>query len=214
MKEQRLDLLEGVHLAVDKGEFVSIMGRSGSGKSTLLHLIGLLDAPDQGEIKIMGQSFNDVTTDTVTDFKKNAIGYVFQQYNLFPNLSVIDNLCMPFYFEPYRDVREVSQYALELLQQLGLASRKDYLVKHLSGGEQQRVALIRCMLSRPPILLADEPTGSVDADSEEEIMKLLRSMNDTAIIVVTHNEKYKEISDSVYGLEHRKLTCWKGTSLA
>lgn len=200
-----LDVLEDIQLSVHQGEFVTIMGRSGAGKSTLLNLIGLLDVPDRGEIKVIGRSFSDIRLDDVAEFKKRHIGYIFQNYNLFKKLTVRENLKLPFYLDSEVCLKEIENEAYELLERFHLKDKIDETVGFLSGGEQQRVALIRCILSHPQIILADEPTGSIDSVNENEFIKLLKSLVNTTIIVVTHNDKYKAFSDVVYYLEDKKL---------
>jgi putative ABC transport system ATP-binding protein len=179
--------LDGVNLIVRPGELLSVMGPSGSGKSTLLHLIGALDRPTDGQILIRGQDL-----DTVKDldrFRNEEVGFVFQLHNLIPTLNAVENVEIPLYEQPLSEKKR-RQKAAELLELVGLGDRLDHLPSQLSGGQRQKVAIARALVNDPTIVLADEPTGNLDSQSGQEVMALLRELNEkqgTTIIVVTHD---------------------------
>jgi ABC-type lipoprotein export system ATPase subunit len=179
--------LDGVNLIVRPGELLSVMGPSGSGKSTLLHLIGALDRPTEGQILIRGQDL-----DTVKDldrFRNEEVGFVFQLHNLIPTLNAVENVEIPLYEQPLSEKKR-RQKAAGLLELVGLGDRMDHLPSQLSGGQRQKVAIARALVNDPAIVLADEPTGNLDSQSGQDVMALLRELNerqDTTIIVVTHD---------------------------
>jgi ABC-type lipoprotein export system ATPase subunit len=179
--------LDGVDLIVRQGELLSVMGPSGSGKSTLLHLIGALDRPTEGQILIRGQ---DLTTVKNLDrFRNEEVGFVFQLHNLIPTLNAVENVEIPLYEQPLSEKKR-RQKAAELLGLVGLGDRLDHLPSQLSGGQRQKVAIARALVNDPAIVLADEPTGNLDSQSGEDVMVLLRELNErqgTTIIVVTHD---------------------------
>jgi putative ABC transport system ATP-binding protein len=181
--------LRGLTLEIADGEFVAIMGPSGSGKSTLMHLIGALDAPNQGHILLNGIDIAQQNGDQLAELRGKKIGFVFQTFNLVPTLSALKNVELPMIFQkvPRRERRE---RARRLLEQVGLGDRLHHKPSELSGGECQRVAIARALANDPDILLADEPTGNLDAESGEQIMQILKKLNEErkmTIIVVTHN---------------------------
>jgi putative ABC transport system ATP-binding protein len=181
--------LRGLTLEIADGEFVAIMGPSGSGKSTLMHLIGALDAPNQGHILLNGIDIAQQNGDQLAELRGKKIGFVFQTFNLVPTLSALKNVELPMIFQkvPRRERRE---RARRLLEQVGLGDRLHHKPSELSGGECQRVAIARALANDPEILLADEPTGNLDAESGEQIMQILKKLNEErkmTIIVVTHN---------------------------
>ncbi|TEU13285.1 MAG: ABC transporter ATP-binding protein [Anaerolineales bacterium] len=179
--------LDGVNLIVRQGELLSVMGPSGSGKSTLLHLIGALDRPTEGQILIRGQ---DLTTVKDLDrFRNEEVGFVFQLHNLIPTLNAVENVEIPLYEQPLSEKKR-RQRAAELLELVGMGDRMDHLPSQLSGGERQRVAIARALVNDPAIVLADEPTGNLDSQSGQDVMTLLRELNErqgSTIIVVTHD---------------------------
>ncbi len=188
-------VLHGVDISARKGEFLSIVGQSGSGKSTLLHLIGLLDGPDEGEIHLDGQRIDDLPARTRDELRNRVFGFVFQFYHLLPELSLIENVLSPLMirhsvFSYWKQRRGFNDAAREMIDRVGLGHRLSHRPSELSGGEMQRAAIARALVARPEILLADEPTGNLDAGSGREIMDLLVRLNEQealTIIMVTHD---------------------------
>ncbi|GAY25900.1 ABC transport system protein [Desulfurococcaceae archaeon AG1] len=181
--------LRGVSLSIDKGSFVSIVGPSGSGKSTLLHLIGGLDRPTRGEIRVSGQPISSLSDNRLAEYRNKTVGFVFQQYNLIPYLSAIENVEIPMIVSgvPPKQRREKAR---RLLEELGLGDKIWKKPLELSGGEQQRVAIARALANDPSIVLADEPTGNLDGASAKVVVDLLKRINEergVTVIIVTHN---------------------------
>jgi putative ABC transport system ATP-binding protein len=195
--EAMVEALKGASFSVETGQFVSIMGESGSGKSTLLHLLGGLDTPTGGKVIIDGKDIYSLKENDLSVFRRRKIGFIFQQYNLIPILSVRENITLPLLF----DNREIDEeYVDELMEVLGISEKKNFLPSSLSGGQQQRVAIARALATKPSIILADEPTGNLDTKTTEEVMSLLnlsiRKYHQT-IIMITHNEKIVRDSDRI-----------------
>lgn len=188
-------VLYGVDISARKGEFLSIVGQSGSGKSTLLHLMGLLDAPDEGEILLDGQRIDDLPARTRDELRNRVFGFVFQFYHLLPELNLVENVLAPLMirysaFQYWKNRRLYYDAAREMIDRVGLGHRLSHRPSELSGGEMQRAAIARALVARPEILLADEPTGNLDAGSGREIMDLLVKLNEQealTIIMVTHD---------------------------
>ncbi|WP_459558561.1 ABC transporter ATP-binding protein [Lacunimicrobium album] len=181
--------LNGVSLDVQKGEFVAIMGASGSGKSTLLHVMAGLTRPDSGVIRIEGQNLSELSDSRLTDFRRRRVGIVFQQFNLIPSLTALENVMLPLMVELGRQTSESREAAQSLLESLGLGHRMEHRPDSMSGGEQQRVAIARALVADPAIILADEPTGSLDSANGHALCSLLKELNETegrTIVVVTH----------------------------
>ena len=181
--------LDGVTVSISRGEFVSIMGPSGSGKSTLLHLAGGLDLPTSGEVVLDGQATFSLSDNDLTLLRRNKIGFVFQFFNLIPTLTIVENASLPALIggEAKEKVRARAE---GLLSRVGLKSRLDHYPEELSGGEMQRVAIVRSLINDPPILLADEPTGNLDSATGEEILALLKELsNDRTVVMVTHDPR-------------------------
>jgi putative ABC transport system ATP-binding protein len=182
--------LRPVHLEIDHGEFVSIMGRSGSGKSTLLHLLGCLDRPSGGTYRLDGTPIESLDDDGLSRLRNGKIGFVFQSFNLIPQHTVLENVELPLIYagvaKPERRER-----SLHLLQQVGLGSKVDRRPTELSGGEQQRVALARALTVEPPLILADEPTGNLDTATGEAVMQVFQRLHEggTTIVIVTHSRE-------------------------
>jgi putative ABC transport system ATP-binding protein len=183
--------LAGVTLDIGAGEFVAVVGPSGSGKSTLLHLLGGLDAPTAGDILIGGTSLGRMSDDEVTIFRRRAIGFVFQFFNLLPTLSAAENVALPLLLDGKRR-RDVEARAAAALETVGLAHRRRHRPDELSGGEMQRVAIARALVIEPKVILADEPTGNLDSATGEQILDLIRSANRerrATVVMVTHDAK-------------------------
>jgi putative ABC transport system ATP-binding protein len=182
--------LNSISLEVAKGEFLSIMGPSGCGKSTLLNIMGLLDAPSNGQVNISGQQTNNLNDKKLAAFRNKTLGFIFQSYHLINDLQVLDNVELPLL---YRDVsaKERRELATEALTKVGLANRMKHFPTQLSGGQRQRVAIARAIVGKPDIILADEPTGNLDSAMGNEIMDILMQLNKnegTTIVMVTHDE--------------------------
>ncbi len=198
--DHKIPVLQGVEISVSKGDFISIVGQSGSGKSTLLHLLGLLDAPDVGEIILDGQRIDDLPTRTRDELRNRVFGFIFQFYHLLPELNLVENVLMPLMIRHsvwsyWKRRREYRDMAMDMIQKVGLEHRIKHKPSELSGGEMQRAAIARALVAQPEILLADEPTGNLDASTGREIMELLARLNDQqhlTIIMVTHNAAVAE----------------------
>lgn len=187
-KDAKIIALDHINMEIGKGEFVAVMGASGSGKSTLLHLLGGLDRADSGSVEYFGQNLSDMNDVQLSDFRLHNIGFIFQAYNLFPELSVYENILLPFRMDHRRGGKKEAQ---ELMELLGLTDRRNHLPQQLSGGQQQRVAIARAMVMKPKVLLCDEPTGNLDRHSGEVVMELLKRLHKEqgmTIVMVTHDE--------------------------
>ena len=195
--ESRVDVLKGIDLEVDKGEFYVLLGPSGSGKSTLLNIIGGIDSADSGNILINGDLMSEMKKDKLTMYRRNHLGYVFQMYNLIPNLTVRENIEVGAYLA--KKPLDVD----ELLRVLELTAHKDKLPNQLSGGQQQRCSIGRAVVKNPDILLCDEPTGALDYNTSKNILKLIETVNKTygnTVLMVTHNEAIAKMADLVITL--------------
>ena len=183
-------VLKGVSLAIEGGEFVALQGPSGSGKSTLLHILGLLDQPTSGRYELEGRDVSHLSDDEQSGLRNRTIGFVFQSFYLVPYITALDNVLLPGLYSPTPTGR-LKERAQELLAQVGLSDRATFKPSQLSGGQQQRVALARAMLLDPDLILADEPTGQLDSKTSAEIMHLLAELNaqGKTIVVVTHDEE-------------------------
>ncbi|WP_243544852.1 ABC transporter ATP-binding protein [Pseudodesulfovibrio tunisiensis] len=184
-----IEVLKGIDLTVQRGEFVALQGTSGSGKSTLLHIIGLLDRPTAGTYRLLGREAEALDDDAQSDLRNRSLGFIFQSFYLIPYATALDNVILPGLYSgtPQAELRERGR---ELLEQVGLADRMDFKPSRLSGGQQQRVAMARAMLNRPDIILADEPTGQLDSHTSSEVIKLFHTIHESGrtIVLVTHDE--------------------------
>src|SRR6266581_4596760 len=186
--------LEDVNLHIQEGQVVSIVGPSGSGKSTLLNLIGGLDRPTAGEIRIEGQNLGELSDDDLTRVRRDKIGFVFQFFNLLPTLNCLENVALPLHLRKWPR-KKIDDRAKQLLELVQLGHRMDHLPDELSGGERQRVAIARALSIYPPILLADEPTGNLDTHTGEEILNLIRDLHqrlNSTVLIVTHDHSVAE----------------------
>ena len=196
-EDGRIKALNGVNLTIKDGEFVSIIGPSGSGKSTLLNMLGALDVPDSGVINVAGQDLN--SSKKLNEFRAEKIGFIFQLHNLIPNLSVRENIEIPMYTQGLSS-SEMKNHALKLLDDVGLKDKADILPSKLSGGERQRVAIARALANEPSIILADEPTGSLDSKTSSKILKQLIDLHEdknVTLIIVTHDMDVAKLADRV-----------------
>ena len=194
-----LEVLKGVDLTVKKGEIVSIIGKSGAGKTTLLQIIGTLDKPNSGSVVIDGVDVFALKEKELADFRNRHIGFIFQFHQLLPEFTTLENVMMPAMIARM-DEKEAEQRAIKLLNELGMAERLTHKPSQLSGGEKQRVAAARAMMMSPNVILADEPSGSLDESNKKELHKLLLQMREQygqTIIIVTHDKELAEISDRV-----------------
>lgn len=193
--DHQVPVLRGVDISIDRGEFLSIVGQSGSGKSTLLHLMGLLDAPDLGEVLLDGQRIDDLPARTRDQIRNRVFGFVFQFYHLMPELTLVENVVLPLMIRHsiwsyWKNRRSHIDRAKQLIDRVGLSHRLSHKPSELSGGEMQRAAIARALVSQPQILLADEPTGNLDEKTGREIMDLLKRLNteeQLSIVMVTHD---------------------------
>lgn len=203
--DNKVVALNHVSFSVEEGEFVTILGPSGSGKSTLLHLLGGVDKPTSGKVYIGGQSIYEMKERELTAFRRREIGQIYQFYNLIPVLNVEENICLPMLL----DHRQAERKDLdELLDLLGLAERVNHLPSELSGGQQQRVAIGRALISKPKLILADEPTGNLDQKNSREIIKLFRELNEKygqTILLITHDEKIAEHAERILVIEDGRI---------
>lgn len=197
--------LEDVSFTVEVGEFVAIVGSSGSGKSTLMHLMGGVDRPTSGTVKLQGQDIFAGSDEQLAVFRRREVGLIYQFYNLIPVLDVVGNMTLPVLM----DGREVNQKRLaELIDALGLAGKERYLPNQLSGGQQQRVAIGRALMNAPAVILADEPTGNLDTRNSAQIMRLLRASNQRfkqTLVVITHDEDIALMADRVIAIEDGRI---------
>lgn len=203
--DNKVVALNHVSFSVEEGEFVTILGPSGSGKSTLLHLLGGVDKPTSGKVYIGGQSIYEMKERELTAFRRREIGQIYQFYNLIPVLNVEENICLPMLL----DHRQAERKDLdELLDLLGLTKRVNHLPSELSGGQQQRVAIGRALISKPKLILADEPTGNLDQKNSREIIKLFRELNEKygqTILLITHDEKIAEHAERILVIEDGRI---------
>ena len=194
-----LQVLKGIDLTINKGEFVSIIGASGAGKTTLLQIIGSLDKADQGELLVDGVKLNQLSEKKLAEFRNKHIGFVFQFHQLLPEFTALENVCIPGFIAG-RKKQEVEQQANDLLHKMGLSERMHHKPSELSGGEKQRVAVCRALINRPSLILADEPSGSLDSANKKELHSLLRQLCNEyglTVLVVTNDNEIAEVSDRI-----------------
>lgn len=203
--ENQVTALDHVSLTIEKGEFTAIIGSSGSGKSTLLHSIGGVDVPTSGKVYLEGQDVYAQSNEKLAIFRRRQVGLIYQFHNLIPTLNVVENITLPILM----DKRKVNRERLgDLLELLGLQERKTHLPNQLSGGQQQRVAIGRALMNAPAVMLADEPTGSLDSRNGHEIIKLLKESNKKygqTLILVTHDENIALQADRIIGISDGKV---------
>ena len=204
--ETKVEALKNASFSIEKGEFVSIVGPSGSGKSTLLNLIGALDNPTSGKVFLNGRDIFVMKEEELAVFRRRSIGFIFQAYNLIPELNVEENIVLPLLLDYKKPEKE---YIDELLNTLGLTDRRHHLPNQLSGGQQQRVAIGRALAARPAVILADEPTGNLDSRSSRDVIDLMKLSVDKyrqTLLMITHNENYASYGDRVFRVEDGIVT--------
>ena len=203
--ENEVRALDGVSFSVEKGEFVAIVGSSGSGKSTLLHMLGGLDIPSEGEVWVDGKELSKLNENQLAVFRRRKIGFVFQNYNLIPLLSVYENIILPRQLD---GKKADYKFVEELLSLLGLKEKMESFPNELSGGQQQRVAIARALATRPAILLADEPTGNLDSKASQDVISLMKAMNEhysQTIVLITHNQEIAQLAGRIIRIEDGKI---------
>lgn len=203
--EAEVRALDHVSFSVGKGEFIAIVGESGSGKSTLLNVVGALDNPTSGKVLIDGKDIFSMPEKKLTVFRRQNIGFIFQSFNLIPELNVEQNITFPLLLDYQKPDQK---YVEELLEILGLKERRKHLPSQLSGGQQQRVAIGRALAARPAIIMADEPTGNLDSRNSQEVITLLKSMSAKyrqTILMITHNENHADATDRVLRMTDGRL---------
>ena len=202
--KSKVDVIKGLSLQVNAGDFVSIVGASGSGKSTLLHVLGGLDQPTQGQVFLNGQRF-DTLDEAERGFKRNEyLGFVYQFHHLLPEFTALENVAMPLMLRSNSNFKEVKQRAEYLLERVGLSHRLEHKPGELSGGERQRVALARALVTKPALMLADEPTGNLDRKTAMTIFQLLMDLKkelNMAMLIVTHDEQLAQSADSILHMQ-------------
>lgn len=205
VEENLVKAIDDTNIDIQEGEFVAIVGKSGSGKSTLLHMIGGLDRPTDGNVFIDGNDIFSLKDEQLAIFRRRKIGFIFQYYNLIPSLNVWENIVLPIGLDG-KDVDK--NFVNDIIKSLGLDQKKEVLPNTLSGGQQQRVAIARALVTRPSIILADEPTGNLDSKTSDEVMSLLKSMikkyNQT-LVMITHDETIAQMADRVIYIEDGKV---------
>lgn len=204
--------LDGINLQIEQGSFTAIVGTSGSGKSTLLHMLGGLDTPTGGSVVVDGQSLGKMSRSELTIFRRRKIGFIFQNYNLIPNLNIYDNIVLPVEL----DGRSVDrQYLDNIVSVLGLEGKLERKPNKLSGGQQQRAAIARALITKPALILADEPTGNLDSRTSQEVVGLLQSTGrqfHQTIVMITHNDEIAQIADRTIRIEDGRIAegRWQG----
>lgn len=204
--------LDGITLQIEQGSFTAIVGTSGSGKSTLLHMLGGLDTPTGGSVVVDGQSLGNMSRSELTIFRRRKIGFIFQNYNLIPNLNIYDNIVLPVELDGRSADR---QYLSNIVSVLGLGGKLDRKPNKLSGGQQQRAAIARALITKPALILADEPTGNLDSRTSQEVVGLLQATGrkfHQTIVMITHNDEIAQIADRTIRIEDGRIAegRWQG----
>ncbi|MBU1255787.1 ABC transporter ATP-binding protein [Patescibacteria group bacterium] len=199
--------LHGVSFDIKQGEFIAVMGSSGSGKSTLMHIIGFLDRATSGEYFFDKENISEFDDDKLAQIRNQKVGFIFQSYNLLARTSVLDNVLLPTIYTPDIDSKEAEEKARQLLDKVGLSHRINHRPNQLSGGEQQRVAIVRALINQPRLILADEPTGNLDSKSGQEVMEVLQDLNEEGhtILMVTHEKYVAECAQRIIILKDGRI---------
>ncbi|ASN19365.1 ABC transporter ATP-binding protein [Arthrobacter sp. YN] len=207
--DQQLHILKGIDLEVYSGDHTAIVGRSGCGKSTLLNLLGLLDVPTSGELEFLGQPADRLGNNARARLRGSTVGFVFQQFNLLPGRSALDNVITPLFYAKGKEFRRRREIAMNMLDRVGLAARATTMPNMLSGGEQQRVAIARALVRRPRLILADEPTGALDVETGQSVMALLDTVateTAAALVTITHDTNVAALARACYRLDSGVLS--------
>lgn len=206
MGKVKVHVLRGVNLSIEKGEYVAIMGPSGSGKSTLMNQIGALDRPTKGKVFIEGHDISKMSDNELAKIRRENIGFIFQQFNLIPRLTAIENVELPLWYAGIPKIKRIKR-AAELLKLVGLGDRMKHRPTELSGGEMQRVCIARALANNPDIIMADEPTGNLDSKSSEDIMEILAKLNQEGrtIVMVTHEDEYAKRAERTIVIRDGKI---------
>lgn len=203
-----LEVLKDINFAVNTGEFLAVQGPSGAGKSTLLHILGALDNPTSGRVYFQNEDIYSLDENSRANMRNRKVGFVFQFFHLLPELNALENVLLPAILRSWGERKKSLNFALELLERLGLSERKTHRPQELSGGEQQRVAIARALVSRPRLLLCDEPTGNLDSENGENILRLLKEVNSSekvTVIIVTHDKDIANSADRVIHLKDGQI---------
>lgn len=204
--ENEVRALDGINLTVEHGEFLAIVGQSGSGKSTLMNMLGLLDVPTSGKYLLDGQDVDGLTDDELSEIRNKEIGFIFQGFNLITSLTAVENVELPLVYRGMKK-EERNKLSIDALNRVGLSHRLDHLPKQMSGGQQQRVAIARAVAARPPIILADEPTGNLDSHSGVEVMKILHELHEEGrtVILITHDNEIANEAQRVIRIQDGQI---------
>jgi len=207
MGSEKVHALDGVNIKINSGEYVAIVGPSGSGKSTLMNMIGCLDVPTSGEYYLEGKDISKLSDKELTMIRRKKIGFVFQQFNLLKKSTALENVELPAMYNG-NDSKVRKDMAVEALESVGLGDRTKHRPTELSGGQQQRVAIARALVNKPPVILADEPTGNLDSKSGEDIMKMIKELhnNGNTIVLITHDKEVGEHAPRVIHIRDGKIT--------
>lgn len=210
-KKEKIVVLDRVSYQFNAGRFYCVNGKSGAGKTTLIEILGLLKGYDKGQLVIDNQKISKLNSKQKSNLRNKKIGFVFQSFYLIPTMNALENVMLPMYLDRTKSKKEIKEKALSLLEIMDLKNRETHYPKELSGGEQQRVAIARALINDPTIILADEPTGSLDSENEDNILKILKklSKNGQCVIVVSHNEKTVKYADEVIEIKNGGLICKK-----
>ena len=206
-ESQETHALRGVSFDIKEGEFAAIMGSSGSGKSTLMHIIGFLDKPSSGEYFFDGEQTSSFDDEKLAKIRNQKLGFIFQSYNLLPRTSVLENVLLPTIYTPAINKKFMEQRARQLLERVGLSHRINHRPNQLSGGEQQRVAIVRALINNPRLILADEPTGNLDSRSGQEVMEILQGLHQegNTILMVTHEQYVAKCAQRILTLKDGQI---------
>ncbi len=208
-KKKKIIVLDHLNYQFNAGKFYCVNGKSGAGKTTFVEILGLLKEYDEGQILVDNQDASKLNSKQKSSLRNQKIGFVFQSFYLIPTMTAIENVMLPMYLDRTKSKKEIRKRALNLLDIMGLKDRKAHYPKELSGGEQQRVAIARALINNPTIILADEPTGSLDSENEDNILNILKGLakDGKCIIVVSHNEKTMKYADEVIEIKGGGLIC-------